>query len=173
MSADPRSAREVAEAIGALLARQHAMSLATVDEQGQPHAASLLFATDGLALLWTSSPASRHSRHIERQASVGATIAPDCADFRRIQGVQVHGLARRLSTPGEIADAQARLRARYPYLDQLALAPPSLLALWRAWRDAAFYRLEPRCVTLIDNTRGFGHKETLRVTEGGMRVMDA
>jgi len=34
----------------------------------------------------------------------------------------------------------------------------------KAWQKAAFYRLTPTRITLIDNTRGFGHKATLEVT---------
>jgi uncharacterized protein YhbP (UPF0306 family) len=60
------------------LDQNHVLSLATVGEEG-PHAASLFYARDDRYLLWVSDPASRHSRHIERNARVSATIAPDTA----------------------------------------------------------------------------------------------
>jgi uncharacterized protein YhbP (UPF0306 family) len=73
--------------------------------------------------------------------------------------VQVAGRARRLE--GADADAaRAALVARYAFLAELASGPPKLRA---AFEQAGFYALEPDRITLIDNTRGFGHKETLEL----------
>ena len=66
--------------IEAFLAAHHTVSLATVDEQGAPHAANVLYAPDGLALCWMSDTETRHSRHIEVRPRVTATVAPDYAD---------------------------------------------------------------------------------------------
>jgi hypothetical protein len=87
----------------------------------------------------------------------GGIIAPDYSDFRAIRGLQIEGEARRLEDTGP---ARALMAARYSFLAQISAAPVALL---KAWRKAAFYRLTPSRITLIDNTRGFGHKATLRV----------
>ena len=145
--------------IEAFLGAHHTVSLATVDEQGAPHAANLLYAPDGLALYWMSDTQTRHSRHIEARPRVTATVAPDYADFRLILGLQIFGTARRLAGGESLATAR-RMISRYGFLAELASGPPALRA---AFEKAGFYCLEPARITLIDNTKGFGHKETLEL----------
>jgi hypothetical protein len=145
--------------IEAFLAAHHTVSLATVDEQGAPHAANVLYAPDGLALYWMSDTETRHSRHIEVRPCVTATVAPDYADFRLIRGLQIFGTARRLAGGESVATAH-RMVSRYGFLAELASGPAALRA---AFEKAGFYCLEPRIITLIDNTRGFGTKDTLEL----------
>ena len=135
------------------------MSLATVAD-GAAHAASLMFAVDGFSLYWTSDPGTRHSLAIERNAHVAATVAPDYEDFRAIRGLQIAGRARRLSEAADAAHARELLRRRFPFLQELDRTPAALRA---ALDKAAYYRLDPDTITLIDNTRGFGDKRTLRI----------
>jgi uncharacterized protein YhbP (UPF0306 family) len=134
------------------------VSLATVAE-GAAHAASLMFASDGFSLYWTSDPGTRHSLAIERNPRVAATVAPDYADFRLIRGVQIAGRARRLSETAEVEHARELLGRRFPFLRGLEAMPAALRA---ALDKAAYYRLDPDTLTLIDNTRKFGDKRTLR-----------
>src|SRR3989304_6080421 len=150
--------REVLRAeIEAFLAAHHTVSFATGDDQGMPHAATLLYALDGLVLYWMSDTETRHSRHIAVRPRVTATVAPDYADFRLIRGVQIFGTARRLAGAESLATAR-RMVSRYGFLAELASGPAALRA---AFEKAGFYCLVPERITLIDNTRGFGHKETL------------
>jgi uncharacterized protein YhbP (UPF0306 family) len=147
---------DLAPRIEQFLDAHHVMTLATVDDAGA-HAASLMYARAGFILHWTSDPNSRHSQHLGRDARVTATVAPDYADFRVIRGLQIAGCARRLDG-SEAEEARAALVARYAFLAELASGPPKLRA---AFEQAAFYALAPERITLIDNARGFGHKETL------------
>jgi uncharacterized protein YhbP (UPF0306 family) len=147
---------DLAARIEAFLDAHHVMTLATVGAAGA-HAASLMFARQGYALNWTSDPQSRHSLHLEREARVTATIAPDYTDFRVIRGLQIAGRARRLDD-SEAGSARAALVGRYAFLAGLASGPPALRA---AFEKAAFYALVPEHITMIDNARGFGQKETL------------
>lgn len=144
----------------AFLAAHHTMTLATIAEDGSAHAASLLYALVELSLVWTSDPSSRHSLHLAREPRVAATVAPDYDNFQDIRGVQIHGTARRLTAAHESGVARGALRLRYPFLETLSDGPP---ALAEAWKNAAFYRLDPSRITFIDNTRGFGHKTTVEL----------
>ncbi len=152
--------------IEAFLESHHTVSLATLADDGSAHAANVLYALDGLSLVWTSDTDTRHSRHIAARSRIEATIAPDYDDFRKIRGLQIEGEAKRLDDAGP---ARSLLMARYSFLAQLATAPAALLA---AWRKAAFYRLTPSRITLIDNTRGFGHKATLLMDAAGTVSME-
>lgn len=155
------TAQSLQTEIEAFLTMHHTITLSTVADNGEAHATSLLYAPEGLSIFWTSDPDTRHSRHIAARPKVEATIAPDYRDFRAIRGLQIEGEACRLEVEGA---ARALLIARYSFLAQLASAPMALLA---AWRKAAFYRLTPARITLIDNTRGFGHKATLAIGFSG------
>jgi uncharacterized protein len=150
--------------IEAFLAAHHVMTLATVDDDGVPHAASVMYAVDGLAMYWMSKPDTRHSQHIERRSRVTVTVAPDYADFRMIRGLQIEGAAKRLADETELARAREQMISRYVFLRELATGPAALRA---AIERAGFYCLAPARITLIDNTKGFGHKASLEVSDTG------
>ncbi len=154
-------ADQLAERIVAFLDAHHVMSLATVGPQG-PHAANLFYARDGFTLFWVSDPASRHSAELEAGATVAATIAHDYSDYATIQGLQVGGRARRLGDDAERARARQILEARYPFLRQLLDAE-----VRDSYARAQIYRLDVGRFVLIDNTRGFGHKDVLEVAASG------
>ena len=146
--------------IGSFLAAHHVVSLATSGSSG-PHATSLFYACDGLALVWVSEPDTRHSREIDADPRVAATVAPDYSDFTAIRGVQIAGAARRIVVADERMRHLAQLEARYPFLGQLAAGPSKLR---QAYAQTAVYRLQPARIVLIDNSKGFGHKETLELS---------
>lgn len=151
---------ELGRRIGAFLAAHQVMSLATSSASG-PHAANLFYACDGLALVWVSEPDTQHSREIETDPRVAATVAPDYSDFAVIQGVQIAGVARRIVAAEERTRHLALLEARYPFLRQLATGP---VKLQQAYARIAVYRLQPARIVLIDNRIAFGHKETLDIS---------
>src|SRR5664279_5947574 len=150
---------ELRQQIGAFLEAHHVMSLATFGSGG-PHATNLFYACDGLALVWVSDPDTQHSREIEADPRVAATVAPDYTDYAVIRGVQIAGAARRIVVADERMRHLAQLEARYAFLGQLASGPPKLR---EAYARTAVYRLQPARIVLIDNTKGFGHKETLEI----------
>ena len=146
--------------IGSFLAAHHVVSLATSGSSG-PHATSLFYACDGLALVWVSEPDTQHSREIEADPRAAATVAPDYSDFTAIRGVQIAGAARQIVAADERIRHLAQLEARYPFLGQLAAGPSKLR---QAYARTAVYRLQPARIVFIDNSKGFGHKETLELS---------
>ncbi|HEY2426146.1 MAG TPA: pyridoxamine 5'-phosphate oxidase family protein [Pseudolabrys sp.] len=158
---------ETAIRIATFLDANHVMSLATCGAEG-PHAASVFYVRDGLALLWVSDPKSRHSTELEANARIGATVAPDYFDYDDIRGVQISGRARVITDASERANARLILHARYPYLKQMSESRP---ALEEAYQRVEYYRLEPTRLVLIDNSRGFGHKDILELGENSTKAM--
>lgn len=148
---------DIGARIAAFLDDHHVMSLATAGADG-PHAASLFYVRDGTALVWVSDAASRHSQELEADPRVSATVAPDYDDFAVIRGLQIAGQASRVAELGERTRLLALLGRRYSFLAQAAKAPAAVLS---ALQRSTVYRLQPRRIVFIDNTRGFGHKETL------------
>jgi|SRR5579862_4383134 len=158
---------ETAIRIAALLDANHVASLATSGPDG-PHAASVFYVRDGLALLWVSDPKSRHSTELAANARVAVTVAPDYFDYDEIQGVQISGRASVMSGESERAKARLMLEARYPCLKRMSEGPP---ALREAYQRADFFRLEPTRLVLIDNSRGFGHKDILEPGDNPTRLL--
>jgi len=148
--------------IAEFLAAHHVVTLATSVGAGV-HAASLMYAVDGFELYWMSDPKSRHSLEIETNPRVAATVAPDYTDFKAIRGLQIAGTAARLTAGADILRASALMLRRYGFLRALAAGPA---ALRQAFERSGFYCLLPESITLIDNSLGFGHKETLNVSPG-------
>jgi hypothetical protein len=150
---------ELRAEILAFLDAHTVMSLATSGAAGG-HVASLMYARDGFALFWVSDPDSRHSRELEAQPQCAATIAPDYDDFKEIRGLQIHGRACRLKGAAARAKGIARLAARYAFLMQFFSGPADLV---RQMSKAAVYRLDPQRIALIDNSKGFGHRDILEL----------
>ena len=152
---------DTAARITAFLDAHHVMTLATCGQQGA-HAANLLYVRDGFALLWVSHPESRHSREIADEARVAATIAPDYEEIDAIRGIQICGRAHVLRGASYRAQARRLLEARYPSLRRLCSG-----ALRHACESMELYRLDPARIVLIDNSRGFAHKDTLELDHAG------
>lgn len=132
------------------LKKHTTFTLATVDREAWPQAASLFYASDdALNLFWVSGDKSRHSQNLERVSRVAISIHNETWDWRDIQGVQIDGQARRLIDPDETDRAWALFRDKFPFtaefVDQIA--------------RSAFYLCVPRWIRLIDNSKEFGQRE--------------
>jgi len=158
---------ETATRIAAFLDAHHVVSLATAGPDG-PHAATVFYVRDGLALLWVSDPNSRHSAELAADARVAATVAPDYFEFDDILGVQISGRAHAIADASGRANAELKLQARYPSLKRMSEGPS---ALREAYGRAEFYRLEPTRLVLIDNSRGFGHKDILELGGNAIKAI--
>lgn len=143
--------------IAAFLDAHRVMSLATSGPRG-PHAANIFYVRDGFALLWISSPDSRHSLELKANSRVAATIAPDYRDFEEVCGLQITGEANCIAGASESQRARTLLKARYPFLQRLSEGPS---AMREAYESAELYQLDPHRMVIIDNRLGFGHKDTL------------
>lgn len=153
-------ADELAERIAAFLDAHHVMSLATCGADG-PHAANLFYAREGFALFWVSDRASRHSGELEAEPRVAATIARDYSDYATLRGLQASGRAHRVVDESERTRARKILEARFPFLAKLT--GPDVRD---SYARAQIYRLDVVRFVLIDNARGFGHKDVLDLAGG-------
>ncbi|RME78086.1 MAG: pyridoxamine 5'-phosphate oxidase [Chloroflexi bacterium] len=138
------------------LAEHTTLTLATVGEDGRPQAAALFYAeTPALHLIFISEAKTRHSRNIASNPRIAATIQSDGQSWSEIQGLQLEGLCEPLS-------GKDAARARQVYLDKFPFIGQNKV-LEMALSLVTFYRITPTWIRLIDNRRGFGHKEELRL----------
>ena len=136
------------------LAAHHVMSLATQGEDG-PWAAAVFYAHDDFDLFFLSSRTSRHARHIMDRPGVAAAIHENYGDWRAIRGIQLEGEATIL----EGADREAaisRYKQRFPFV-----ATAGELA--EAFARVSWFRLRPARLYLIDNSKGFGQRDEVRL----------
>jgi uncharacterized protein YhbP (UPF0306 family) len=156
----PLEQDELRDAIVEQLAAHTVCTLATRCEDGA-HAASLMYAHDGLEVYWMSDPKSRHSRDLAADRRCTMTVARQYDDFTAIRGLQMKGHAARISDDMVEKRAMQLMAGRYPFLDTFGAGK-----LARAIAVAALYRFRPRCITLTDNTRSFGFKQDLEISDG-------
>jgi uncharacterized protein YhbP (UPF0306 family) len=105
-----------------------------------------------------SDPNTVHSGQLESVSRCAVSIAGQYDDFRNIMGLQMSGHGLRLEKGTEADDGFVLLTGRYPFLRKFAAGE-----LARHLGKAAVYRFRPHRVTLIDNTRSFGFKQTLQL----------
>ncbi len=122
-----------------------------------PHAASVFYAVDDeLRLVFLSKPTSTHGLHIGNRGPVAVTVTEQYGDWEDIRGVQLWGVAKRVTGPGRAVAMAVYLR-RFPFVSDLA-KQPRLAAVMRA---IAVYRVEPVRVAFTDNTTGVFGREIL------------
>ena len=145
--------------VAAFLDAHHVASLATCGAHG-PHAANVFYVREEFALLWVSDPRSRHSLDLKAEPRIAATVAPDCFDMDDVRGVQIFGHAQVITNESQRVRARLLLEARYPCVERLSQGASGMK---EPWANMEFYRLEAMRIVLIDNSRGFAHKETLEI----------
>ena len=146
----------------AYIAAHHTLTLAT-EQDGRPWASSLFYANDGFTLYFVSDPETQHAKNLKHNPRVAVTIAEDRRDWRAITGLQLEGTCEEIGHPVDAARALAVYAAKFSFIGDLLRAPK---ALGSAMAKARFHRINPRWVRLIDNTRGFGHKDEIQLGEG-------
>jgi uncharacterized protein YhbP (UPF0306 family) len=142
------------ELIANLLAGQTTLSLATVTPDGLPRVTPLFYLPQELRLYWFSSPSSGHSRNLAAQPDCAVTIYAPATGWKEIRGVQMRGVASRVSDPEILKDLTPQYITRF----QLARLFQPLIA------KSALYCFEPHWLRYLDNGRRFGYKFELTLT---------
>jgi uncharacterized protein YhbP (UPF0306 family) len=127
--------------------------VAITGDHGQPHAAALFYAVDeNLRLYVLTDPVTRHGRAMLLEGRVAGTVQRDRQDWRKIQGVQLHGRCWLLKS-GARDRAWTQFVRRFPFLNH------GNVKLRLALEKTALWAIEPDWMRLINNRLGFGHKQ--------------
>lgn len=142
------------ERLRGFLKEHNTMTLATVNELGQPESAAVFYAeTDALCLYFVTERSSRHGRNLQYRPRVAATIQTDGQQWATIHGLQLEGLCRKVPLL-ERPKALAVYAAKFSFVI-------TERELWAKLGKVDFYCLQPGWLRLVDNRQGFGHKEEL------------
>jgi len=150
----------------AYLAEHNVMTLATTGTKGV-WASALFYVNDGFKLYFLSSPRSRHSINLANHSAIAATIQEDYRDWRRIKGVQLEGVARKVRGIERVA-AIGRYQAKFPFAGEAVRSPVEVV---RAMRRMAWFKVEPSKLFFIDNSLGLGHRDEIALdrSNGGKK----
>jgi uncharacterized protein YhbP (UPF0306 family) len=150
------------ELILAYIASHTTLTLATAQD-GIPWAASLFYANDDFTLYFLSEPGTRHAQYLAANARVAATIYEDYRNWREIKGIQLEGTCEEITDPIGTARAMMIYGKKFPFIGEFLRAPQEL---GQALSKAKWYRIKPKWVRLVDNSRGFGWKQVVELDQG-------
>ena len=152
---------ELSAEVRHFIAAQNTLTLATANADGSPHACDLFYAYADEAFYFLSDPKTRHAQNLAREPRVSATIHGAARGWQDIRGIQMEGTAARVDDGAERARAFAQYLARYAFVREFL---PSIEVLGHAheiFGVVDLYKLTLRWLRWIDNTQGFGYKETI------------
>jgi hypothetical protein len=147
---DPRTEAFVLD----LLGRHNILTLATLREDGWPQATTVGYVNDGLTLYVGAGAESQKVRNIRRCPKVSLTVDHDEPDWGKIQGLSMGALAEIVTDPSELARAGELFFAKFPQLKAFPEPAPGSIAV---------ISIQPRVISVLDYTRGFGHTELVQV----------
>jgi uncharacterized protein YhbP (UPF0306 family) len=136
------------------LERHSTLTLATINQDGGPEAASLFFVEDAeLNLYWLSSFRSRHSRNLRITPKAAVAISSSVWKWTKIGGVQMEGEVMKLP-PGPERDSALKLyREKFPFVN----------AFVGEIAKASFYKFLPSWIRWVDNRGGFAHHYEMKI----------
>jgi nitroimidazol reductase NimA-like FMN-containing flavoprotein (pyridoxamine 5'-phosphate oxidase superfamily) len=134
-----------------LLDEHRIMTIATLRPDGWPQATTVGYASDGLALYFLCGKDSQKAANLTRDPRASLTIDHDIPEVMAIAGLSMAARAVPVVDPTEAQKALDLLMRKYPQQSvPLPMPSPS---------DVAIFRLEPKVISVLDYTKGFGHTD--------------
>jgi uncharacterized protein YhbP (UPF0306 family) len=132
------------------LRSQNTLTLATATGSGLPHAATMVYVADGLALYFCTRPDTTTARNIAQNPNVAFTIDEYSPDWSKTKGIQGGGECQVLLSPADIKRVVTLFRERFTFLSEASTA------------NVSFYRIVPAALQYIDNEgTGAGRPQSL------------
>ena len=130
------------------------MTIATMRPDGFPQATTVSYMNDGLDIYFMTVADGQKSRNIAHNNKVSLTINRTYKDWNDIQGLSMGALAFPVSDPEEREKIGRLLLMKFPEAAQYE--PGTDI-------DLAFFRIEPKVISLLDYKKGFGHTELVEI----------
>jgi nitroimidazol reductase NimA-like FMN-containing flavoprotein (pyridoxamine 5'-phosphate oxidase superfamily) len=146
MTQDPQKG-EVPPQVLEYLREHKTVTIATASLSGAPHAATMMYADEGLTLYFCTRPDSRTAQYLEGNPRVAFTIDEYYPDWTKTKGIQGTGDCRQLLDPEEVRHAVQLFRQKFDGLADSADDTSSL-------RQLCIFRIAPAGVAYINNPAG-------------------
>ena len=151
--------------VAAFLSSLTALTLATVDQHGEPYAAAVYFAHDeNLNLFFLSGRSTVHGTNLLVHPRVAGTAYEEHQDWKSLRGIQLRGVAGPVEFL-EFPHAAAVYTKKYPFVSLATRGTPA--ELLKSMASATLWKLTPTWIRMTDNSRGFGFKEELTFDQVG------
>ena len=135
-----------------LLKTHDKMKVATVRADGFPQATTVNYVNEGLVIYFGCGVRSQKARNIVRDDRVSLAIDHEYADWSKIQGLSMGGIAERVSDIQDIERIGDLFTRKFPQLS--GFRPEDLLG-------TAFFRVTPKVISVLDYSKGFGHTDLI------------
>src|SRR5688572_2283773 len=120
--------------------REHnILTLATASPTGLPHAVTMVYVSDGLAIYFCTRPDTRTARHIEQNPAVSFTIDEYNPDWSKTKGIQGSGEGRVLLNADEIRHVVELFHKKFSFLSD------------QRTPNVSCFRITPSELHFIDN----------------------
>lgn len=130
------------------------LTLATVRDDGWPQATTVSYASDGMTIYVGCGEDSQKARNLTRDPRVSLTINLPYSSWDEIRGLSIGGMARRLTTPDEMAKAGMQFMTKFA---------PEIGKAISGGGGVALFEITPQVVSLLDYRKGFGHHDLIKV----------
>ncbi len=139
------------------LAAHQVMTIATNGTLGL-WAAAVFYVHDGFRLYFLSAGHTRHAQNMTDFPHVAGTIQEDYAQWEKIKGMQFDGTITLLS-------GAARIKAITVYGKKYSFVTKGIPTIQKALSKVNWYALDLMHLYLIDNSKGFGHRDEISLTQ--------
>jgi len=120
-------------------------------------AAALFYANDLFEIYFLSAGHTRHALNIASNSRVSGTIQENYRNWESIKGIQLEGFIEKLAN----RDLRKALNV---YARKFPLIAEDKEPVKAALSGVNWYRLRPDLLYLIDNSKGFGHRDEINLT---------
>lgn len=134
----------------AILREGRDMTVATLCEDGAPHAVVVSYASDGLRLYFGCAADSRKALNLGRDGRCAATVTLPYQAWSEIRGISLIGRARRLDDMAEIERVGKLFQAKFPQVGEVVPEP---------YQSVRLFEITPTEISVLEYAKGFGHVE--------------
>jgi len=143
---------KIRDKILALLDEHRIMTVATLRPDGWPQATTVGYVNDGDTVYFLCGLDSQKAANLAKDNRVSVTIDHDTDDLMAIAGLSMAAHAVRVTDKSEGVRALSLLASKYPPDTKLPVKMPTP-------DDVAIFRLEPKVISVLDYSKGFGHTD--------------
>jgi nitroimidazol reductase NimA-like FMN-containing flavoprotein (pyridoxamine 5'-phosphate oxidase superfamily) len=124
------------------------LTLATLMPDGAPHATTVSYASEGMAIYFGCAPASQKAQNLARDERIAVTITLPYKDWSEIRGLSAQGWARRIPAGEKMLRVAEVFLGKFSDVAKYVGESPGEIEL---------YEVELTHVGVLDYRRGFGH----------------
>lgn len=129
------------------------ITIATLRPDGWPQATTVSFVSNGLDIYFGTDAHSQKSANIARDSRVSVTVNAPYQTWDQIRGLSLAGEASFVADPAELARVGELMLKRFG--DEIAKQTTVDMM------QARIVRIRPKVLSILDYSKGFGHKSDL------------